>query len=355
MKARRFLLAAALLTLVLGVLAGLSRLELNVGPLARAGAWHGALMSGGFAGLLISLERAVALEEAWAFGAPLLVVAGTVGLLAGFSAAPWAWVLAGILAVAVQLRLAARRWDAASVVMALGSFAWALGLWRFARGAELSGAVLAWTAFPVLVIAGERLELAFQVRPGGAAWWAFLLSVALVLAGAIAAGSDPVIGARLQAPGLLGLSQWLLRYDILKRGWSQGGLPRYMAAALWTGYAWLSLAAAFLAAWSLGAGLAWDAALHAVFLGFMFAMIFAHAPVIFPAVSGIELRWQRGHYAHLGLLSLGLALRVAPALGAPYALKRHGSICAALALLVFLINQAVSALQARRASGAAHA
>jgi hypothetical protein len=349
MKVRRLLLFAGFLTLILGVLAGLSRLGFSVGPAASLGAWHGALMSAGFAGLLISLERAVALERAWGYAAPALVLAGTLGLIAGLEAAPWAWVVAGAVAVAVQLRLASRRWDAASVVMALGTLAWALGLWRFASGADLSSASLAWIAFPALVIAGERLELAFQVRPGGAAWWAFLLSVALVLTGAFLAS------AHLEAPGLAGLSLWMLRYDVLKRGWAQGGLPRYMAAALWTGYTWLALGAGFLWAWGSGLVLAWDAALHSVFLGFMFAMIFAHAPVIFPAVSGLGLRWHKGHYAHLGLLSLALALRVAPALGAPLAFKRHGSLCAALALLIFLLNQAASALLARREPGALHA
>ena len=348
MLLRRGLLVAGLVSLVLGVMAGLHRLGFTSAAGAWLAPWHGVVMTGGFAGLLISLERAVALDELWALGAPVLVLAGTVGFLLGLPSAPWAYALAGVWAVAVQVRLARRRVDAASVVMALGTFAWALGMWVFASGGDLASAMLLWAAFPVLVIAGERLELAFQVRPGGIPWWVFQISVGLVLVGALLSSRDVLLGARLEAVGFFGLALWMLRYDILKRGFKHEGLARYTSLALWTGYVWLAVGAIFLWQWASGASIFWDAAIHSVFLGFMFAMIFAHAPVIFPALTGVKMRWHRGHYVHLVLLSLGLAIRCSAAFNGSAWLKRHGSLCAALALVVFLINQALSIYLARR-------
>jgi hypothetical protein len=345
---RRLLLLGALGSLILAALAGLERLGYSSPAGRRLAPWHGVLMTGGFSGLLISLERAVALEAAWGFGAPVLILLGTLGFLGGLPAAPWAYAAAGLWALAVQCRLAHRRLDLASIVMALGTAAWAAGMWIYALGGDLAPAVLFWAAFPVLVIAGERLELAFQLRPRGAAWWAFLLSVGLVLVGAGLGLWDPLGAARVEALGFLGLAFWMLRFDVLGRGYAQGGLSRYMSVALWVGYAWLAVAGLLLLLWSFGAAQLWDGALHALFLGFMFAMIFAHAPVIIPAVSGLALRWHPGHYVHLAVLSLGLALRCAAGFQGSSLLKRHGALCAALALGLFLANQVISARLAAR-------
>jgi metal-sulfur cluster biosynthetic enzyme len=51
----------------------------------------------------------------------------------------------------------------------------------------------------------------------------------------------------------------------------------------------------------------YDATLHAFFLGFVFAMIFAHAPIIFPAVLGARMAYRPLFYAHVVLLQLTLS------------------------------------------------
>ena len=51
--------------------------------LLRAAGVHAALMLSGFLGTVISIERAVALKRAWAFGAPLCAVLGALALLGG--------------------------------------------------------------------------------------------------------------------------------------------------------------------------------------------------------------------------------------------------------------------------------
>ena len=53
---------------------------------------------------------------------------------------------------------------------------------------------------------------------------------------------------------------------------------RYVAVCLLAGYFWLAVGGALVAL-----QVAYDAALHAIFVGFVFSMVFGHAPVILPA------------------------------------------------------------------------
>jgi hypothetical protein len=64
--------------------------------------------------------------------------------------------------------------------------------------------------------------------------------------------------------------------------------------------------------------MAYDAALHAFFIGFVFSMVFGHAPVILPAVLRVRYPYHPVLYAPLVLLHASLALRVlvSPPLGA---------------------------------------
>ena len=84
-----------------------------------------------------------------------------------------------------------------------------------------------------------------------------------------------------------------------------------MGVGLLGGFAWLAVAGV----WGTGqgrmvAGPAYDATLHAVFLGFTMSMIFAHAPVVLPAVLRRPLPYRPVLYAPLGLLHAALLLRV---------------------------------------------
>ena len=69
---------------------------------------------------------------------------------------------------------------------------------------------------------------------------------------------------------------------------TQVGLTRFMAICLLSGYVWLGLSGlAALIYGGVPVGPQYDVALrHRLFLGFVFAMIFAHAPVIFRRCSG---------------------------------------------------------------------
>jgi hypothetical protein len=105
-----------------------------------------------------------------------------------------------------------------------------------------------------------------------------------------------------------------------------------------TGSAWLALAGA--TALALGTnGSAYDAVLHAVFLGFAFSMIFGHAPTVLAAVARIEVRYAPRFWAHLVLLHVSVTARVvADLVPAVSAVRPWAGALHAVALVVFIAS-----------------
>lgn len=311
---------------------------------------HGALMTGGFLGTLIGLERAVALGRPWAYSAPLL--SGTAALALTFSVGrgvgPISLTLgSGLLTLASWIVW--RRFRSLSLaVMTLGAATWTIGnVWWLLWG-SVSQAAWWWLGFLVLTIAGERLELSRLLAPGRRPTALFLLLVALLLAGGGLTARWPEPGVRLAGLALLGLAAWLARYDVARRSLDRPGQPRFVALALLAGYAWLAIGGALAAA----TGAAWpsparDAVLHAVFVGFVLSMVFGHAPVVFPVIAGRSVPYRPAAYLPLLLLHGSLIVRLVgdliPTLGR---WRAWGGLGHALALATFL---AVTMGAARRA------
>ena len=139
--------------------------------------------------------------------------------------------------------------------------------------------------------------------------------------------------------GLGGLAVWLLRYDIARQTIRQTGLTRFVAICLLSGYAWLAVGGLLGLAGGFGTGHAWrDAALHAVFLGFVFAMVIGHAPIIFPAVMRVKISYHPVFYLPLVALHLSVLARVAGGLGEIWPLRRGAAIANGVALLLFVLT-----------------
>jgi hypothetical protein len=83
------------------------------------------------------------------------------------------------------------------------------------------------------------------------------------------------------------------------------------------------------------------------------SMVFAHAPVIFPAVLGVALPYRPAFYLHVGALHASLALRIVGDLVDTLGRWRvWGGLFNALALLLFLFST-VRAIATARPAGAA--
>ncbi|MBI2819289.1 MAG: hypothetical protein HYX73_04850 [Acidobacteria bacterium] len=353
---RFLLLAAAFLTLLAAMWAGLLRMDLEI-PMLQPGLSlaHGPLMVCGFLGILISLERSVALHRWWAYGAPILTAAGSLCLVAGVGGRTGPLlVLLGSVALAANFVAILRRQMALfTLTMALGALAWFIGNIFWNSGAEIPTLVHWWAGFLVLTIVGERLELSRLSSPSSGTKY-FLVSGGIYLAGLIYASVDLVRGMPVAGLGILLLTLWLLRNDVARRTVRLAGLPRFIAIHLLCGYFWMAVGAVFwIRADRLFVNSEWqafhyDAMLHSIFLGFVFSMIFAHAPIIFPAITSRPLPYRRSFYAPGAMLHLALLLRIGSDLANSFVAYRWSGLLLVMAILLFLANNALSLLAGAR-------
>jgi hypothetical protein len=345
------LLALGLASLFCGVWAGLLRFGWAL-PQGRANLveLHGPLMVFGFLGTVVSLERAVALRRAWGYLAPTGTLAGAALLFAGVrqGVGELVLLLAGCVLAGLFVVILRAHATAPTATLLLGALLWMVGNALWLHGDPLVQVVPWWAGFLVLTIVGERLELAAMSRLTRVGRIAFLALTLLFLAGLALSAADAGSGMRVAGAALVGYALWLARFDIARHTVRRPGLPRFVALALLPGYVWLGVGGVlWLRDGAAVAGFAHDAELHALFLGFVFSMIFGHAPVIFPGVLGIRLPFHRAFYLHLALLHAGLALRVGGDLAGNFAAARWGGLLNATALGLFLVATLASAVAAR--------
>lgn len=351
-RARTLLLVPAAIAMLFGLDAGLGLLDVWV-PVrsGRVRDAHGVLMVFGFVGALVSLERAIALGRTWGYVAPVGLAFGALLHLTAPTARPGAGLLVvGAAAlVAVYVPLWRRQRDDAVLVEAMGAV---LGLGAavlWLGGVDLAD-LLAWLAgFLVLTIVGERLELARLAMPAHAA--PTLVALALGFCGAVGVSLLwPPVSSVLVGLTLAGLCGWLVAHDVARRTVRATGLTRFMGAAMLAAQAWLGVAAGV---WLLGGvpdtQAAYDAVVHAVFLGFTLSMVMAHAAVILPAVTGIRIEYHPLLWAPMLLLQASLVLRLwaGDALGAQWAWQA-GGVLNVVALVGFFMTVAATAASRRR-------
>ncbi|MFZ2525841.1 MAG: hypothetical protein WAW87_11090, partial [Candidatus Ferrigenium altingense] len=287
------LLIMGFASLALGVLAGLSRLGWNAPlPFAQLVNLHGPLMVSGFLGTVIGLERAVALGRRWAYAAPLLTGLGGIAILLGFPLSLGASAMAAGSAVLLggTVLITLRQRELFMVTMALGAFSWLMGNLLWLIGAPVPSVVALWINFLVLTIAGERLELSRFLPPSPVARLVFKAILAVLVTGGFLVVTG--VGFVMYGIGLLGLALWLLRQDIARRTVRERGLTRFIAVCLLSGYAWLAIGSMVLLAFGNLTGAAYDMVLHAILIGFVFSMVFGHAPIIFPAVVRVRMPYH---------------------------------------------------------------
>ena len=119
-----------------------------------------------------------------------------------------------------------------------------------------------------------------------------------------------------------------------------------IAYALFGGYIWLGTGGLlWLVYGGVPAGPLYDAVLHSVFLGFVFAMIFGHAPLIFPSVLQRPMAYLPSFYLPLIFLHLSLVMRITGDLINNIPLRQWGSLLNGLTLLLFLLITATALAQ----------
>lgn len=306
-------LGIAASVLLTGLWVGLVRLGLALpGGTPLLAEFHGALMISGFLGTVISLERAVALGRWWAYAAPALSGLGALVLLAG--ATPLAaavFLLAGLALTINSMVVVARQPALFTMALTVAAACWAIGTAAWMLGQNTAEFTGWWLAFLVLTVAAERLELSRLLSPPRLSQVTFACAAVFILVGAARRELAGNVAA-FSGVGLVAATLWLLKHDVALRTVRQPGQTRFSATCMISGYVWLGAAGALLLVAPPGtAAFTYDAAVHAIAIGFIFSMIFGHAPIILPAVTGLRVGFSGFAYVPLALLHFSVLLRVA--------------------------------------------
>lgn len=310
-------------------------------PSGGDAAIHGQVMTFGFAGTLICLERVIALREKWALIAPAALGIGGILLLVEPTVGRALQAFGMAVLVAVYARLARRGLTVALSIQILGALVGLGALLLWWSGAA-TWAVIPWIAgFFVFTIVGERVELAHISLPPGAERlaWGLSLALAFVIVAVLAAGR----GGEFVGVLLLAQAAWLARYDIARTTVRTSGLPQYSAANMIAAMVWLAVAGI---AWVLGGGLAaspvYDTVVHSITIGFTISMIMAHAPIILPAVLRRPLPYRPVFWAPAVLLNAGLLIRLIGDVRGLGLTWQIGGALLVVTILAFVLTAAVS-------------
>lgn len=341
------------LALLAGLDAGLLLLGLPAPVTAsRLPEVHGMLLTLGFVGTLIALERATALGRWYGFVAPGLLGLGAIALVAPaipLLAAKCVLVAGAAAFTILYVPLWRRQRDHATLTQLTGA-ALALAATVLWLGQSDLSRIVPWLiGFIVLTIAAERVELA-RITMGPGAGLRLLLHAWGVTIALVIGVVFPDAGAILLGVVLLALVGWLVQHDVARRTIRGAGVTRYMAACMLAGYVWVAIAGIVLLLGAPTAQHRYDAIVHAVFLGWTFSMIMAHATTILPAVLRVALPYRPAFWVPAALLHLALIVRIwlGDGLGIAAAWQVGGALGVA-ALLLFALTALVSALIPERA------
>lgn len=349
----RFLfLAFAGVSVITGLLAALALLGYLGGTRAAGLATdHGPLMIFGFVGGAIGLERTVAVRTWWSWLGPVCSAAGVSTLLAGLPVAVPALLFTGsfLLLGLVYATVHRRQATAAVIAQAAGvtGAVCATLVWGFADSGGFAAAMPPAVVFVVATIIGERLELArIPVTAGDPESLITGLVLALAAAGILGVVA-PDAGYVVMGLLLSTIAVVTARVDVARRLIRSRGLPRFSAVCMMLGYGWLALAGLIWVAFGrTSTGFLYDAAVHAVFLGFVISMIFAHAPIILTAVIRLPLPYHPVMYVPVALLHGGLALRLLGDARQVTQLWQFGGIINVTAVLAFLLTAVTLSMSA---------
>jgi hypothetical protein len=343
--ARFLLVGSALAALLAALWAGLIRIGWAFPPLELSlPMLHGPLMINGFLGLVIGLERAVALSSVgtqqrtdWPYLAPICVGVGTVMLFVAGQVGVLLITVGSAILVGVFALIIRRHTALFTLTMGMGALSWLMGNLLWLAGQPIYMLIVWWIGFPLFTIFGERLELSRILRLSKRSQWLFVGACTIFLAGAVVTFVNLDVGMRIAGIGALTCALWLLRYDVTRHTLRKAGTPRYIAFCLAAGYGWLGVSG-ILNTWFgvTYAGPLYDAALHTLFVGFVFSMIFGHALIILPSVLDVPITFNPKLYGALVLLHGSLLLRVVGSLAGMPSLRQWGGMLNTISLLLFL-------------------
>ena len=340
------LLAMGMIALITGIWIGLQRIGWSL-PVMDIN-WvliHGPLMICGFLGTVIGLERAVAQNKIFYYIGPLFTGLGAILMLTSVEDSLAAiFITFGSIVLVVNFIVVLKKFPSMHTsVMTLGAVLFFVGNVLWIYGIPIPNIVMWWTGFLVLTIAGERLELSRLLQLSQRVKVFFYLVVLIYLTGIIVTTFDFSLGMKFTGSGMILLAIWLLRYDMARKSIKVKGQHRFIAIALIVGFIWLGVGGILSFAFgNVQAGPFYDGILHAVLIGFVFSMIMGHAPIIFPAILRVVMKFKNRFYIHLGLLHFSLFLRLLADVSGWEDGRLWGGMLNGISILLFLFNTVTS-------------
>jgi len=263
---------------------------------------HGSLMVVGFLAALIALERYFGGGSRLAALSSLCFSLGGVSLLlGGLVVNKVLWIGGGVsfLAWAV-LTLSRFRTHFSTIFFTAAAIFLLAGVYYYVQNSPSTFYSNAWVGFLTTFIAGERMDMLKITNASKSNYTLAGASIPLAAAAIYAAEKT------LMAAAFLTMLMTAARRDVAVKFIWKTGFSRYLGVGLLTAYAWLAAAAML---WALTNSI--DILLHAVFLGFSATMIFAHAPIILPAILRIPHFYSPHLYIPFAMLQAATVLRLA--------------------------------------------
>lgn len=299
-----FVAPFALLSLLLGINAGLIRMGLDI-PIIEIMPHHGPLMVGSFLGTVILIERVATLKIRFLYVFPFLSgISGLLILIQFPSPALICQSIASLGLISIYGIIIYRYKSSYYYLMFTGAVFWLLGLIQIIFDFGYSAGTYSWFLFVLYTILAERLELS-KFMPSRPMKIPTLYSILILSLLGVLLKVDWILGIAFLLIGL-----WLFSYDIIRISIRKEGIHRFVATSLGLGYGWLGITGLLLVL-DLPYGFVYDAIVHGFFIGFTFNMIFAHGPIIFPGVAGLTVKpYHPVLYLWTILLNLSLLIRI---------------------------------------------
>jgi len=346
MKKPILLIPFVLVSLILGMYTGLIRMGWEFSPVKGFGE-HGAMMVGSFLGTLIIIERVVTMKNRWIYLIPLINAHSIVFFHLDYYRVAYVLLIIGAAGLsAIMFYYAVKFKEYHNYILLAGALCLLAGniiLFAFVKYAV---SVTWWIAFFLLTITAERLELTRYLPVSNKKKIALMVLLGVFLLGIVFPFHE--YGKYISAAALILIAGWLMMYDIAVKSVKKEGMFRYTSLLLLVGYFWLIITAVFFTVKS-DSNLIYDASLHSFFVGFVFSMIFAHAPIIIPGILKLNIKpYNPGLYIWFIMLQLSLILRVGGDIFEQAGIRKLGGIINGISILCFFINLIVIIVSQKR-------
>jgi len=336
MKKPIFIIPFIILSLLIGVYSGWLRTGLQFYFIPGI-AEHGAIMVGSFLATVIMVERIITFRKKIIFLLPLINALSLLFFLFDQYKIGYILLIVGSLGLTIiMIYFTFKFKELHNYLLTIGALCLMAGNFFLILTGKYPPATIWWIAFFFFTIVAERLELTRYLPV--AKVQKILLTVFLLIFIAGILMKFHLYGKYLCSISLVLTAAWLLKYDIATKNIRKTGLFKYLGVLLLTSYIWLLVTAGIFLIES-NSMLVFEAGLHAFFLGFVFSMIFAHAPIILPSIIGQNVKvFNQILYIWFYLLQISLILRITGDLFGSYEWRQISSIFNGIAIFGFFIS-----------------